>query len=813
MDTLAGDIRYALRRLRAHPAFTAIVVLTLAFGIGANSAIFSVVNTVLLRPLPYAEPDRLVTIQHDYPSLKLEAPVSAPGFRDYRDNTHLFTNVAVESDWGANLTGQGDPQRLRGTQVSGDFFRTYGVAPELGRTLLPDEDVPGHNRVVVLSDGLWQRLFGGRPDVVGRSVSLNGVAYTIVGVMPPSFHDFWSTDTDLWTPLALADSDFVASSYTNEYLNLSARLKPGVTIDQARRDMHAFAAQLRQRYPNFIPRDWTLGVKSLTELGTGDIRPALFVLLGAVGFVLLIACANVANLLLARAAGRAKEVAIRTALGARRHDLVRQLLVESTILSLVGAAFGLALAYAGVRALVAANPGNVPRVSELGIDGHVLLFTLVVALVTGVLFGLAPALQMSRGDMHNTLKEGGRSGTADRAGATLRRALVVVEVALALTLLSGAGLLIKSFTKLAAVDPGFDASHLLTFNLSLPALSYPTDTARTQFFNAVIPRLAQVPGVRGAGGVTVMPFGGGWSTGSYNVEGYTPPPNSPSPWGDIRFVSAGYFATLRIPVTRGRTFTDADAAGALRVAVVDQQFVHRFFRPGDDPIGRRMWFGSMTPNDSTKYRTIVGVVGHTTQEGLAADPRPQLYVPYAQGTGIDQLAVAVRTVGAPEQYVGAVRAAVQSVDRNEPVARIHSMDEMIGSSMGQRRLSMVMLGFFAVLALLLASLGIYGVTSYSVTQRSREMGIRMALGARARDVMVMVMRQSVALVLAGVGVGLVAAFGLTRLMTSQLFDTQPTDPATLTAVSLLLCAVAIGATLVPARRATRVDPVVTLRDE
>jgi len=813
MDTLAGDIRYALRRLRAHPGFTAIVVLTLAFGIGANSAIFSVVNTVLLRPLQYADPDRLVTIQHDYPSLKLEAPVSAPGFRDYRDRTRLFTSVAVEDEWQANLTGLGDPQRLRGTKVSGDFFRTYGVAPELGRTLLPDEDAPGRNREVVLSDGLWHRLYGGRPNAVGRTMSLNGVGYTIVGVMPPSFHDFWAHDADIWTPLALADSDFAPGNYTSEYLELTARLTPGVTIAQAQRDMRAFAAQLRQEHPDAIPHDWTLGVRSLTELGTGNIRPALLVLLGAVGFVLLIACANVANLLLARAAGRAKEVAIRTALGARRRDLVRQLLVESVLLSLVGAALGLLLAYAGVRVLVAANPSNVPRVGELGIDGRVLAFTLVVALVTGVLFGLAPALQMSRGDMHNTLKEGGRSGSADRAGSTLRRVLVVAEVALALTLLSGAGLLIKSFTKLAAVDPGFDPSHLLTFGLSLPDLSYPTDTARTAFFNAVLPRLAAVPGVRGAGAVSVMPFGGGWSTGSYNVEGYTPPPNGSMPWGDIRIVSPGYFATLRIAVERGHTFTDAEAAGALRVVVVDAQFVHRFFRPGDDPIGRRMWFGTPSPNDSAQYRTIVGVVDHTTQEGLAADPRPQLYIPYAQAKDIHGLTVAVRTVGPPAQYTAAVRAAVLSVDKNEPIANVRTMDEMIGSSMGQRRLSMVLLGVFAALAMLLASLGIYGVTSYSVAQRRREMGIRMALGARARDVLLMVMRQAIVLVLAGVALGIGAALALTGFMRSQLFDTRPTDPATFTLVSVLLCVVAVGATLVPARRATRVDPVVTLRDE
>src|SRR6185312_14685746 len=609
---------------------------------------------------PYNEPGQLVTIQHDYPSLKLEAPVSAPGYRDYRARTRLFSSVAVEADWRVNLTGQGDPQRLHGTRVTGDFFRTYGVAPALGRVLLPDEDAPGRNRVVVLSNGAWQRLYGGRPDVLNRTMSLDGVAYTIVGVMPRTFHDFYVDDADIWSPLALADSDFAPGNYTNEYLQLTARLQPGVTIDEAQREMHAFAAQLRQEHPDQIPHDWTLGVKSLSTLATGDIRPALFVLLGAVGFVLLIACANVANLLLARAAGRTKEVAIRTALGATRRDLVRQLLVESTIMSLVGATVGLVLAYVGVRALVAANPTNVPRVSELSIDGRVLLFTLVMALVTGVLFGLAPALQMSRGDMHNTLKEGGRSGSADRAGATLRRALVVAEVALALTLLSGAGLLIKSFAKLAAVDPGFDPSHLLTFDLSLPELSYPTDTARTEFFNEVLPRLAQIPGVRGAGAVTVMPFSGGWSTGTYNVEGYTPPPHGSMPWGDIRIVSPGYFSTLRIAVKRGHTFTDAEAAAALKVVVVDQQFVHRYLRPGDDPIGHRMWFGPAAPNDSTTYRTIVGVVEHTKQEGLAADARPQVYMPYSQVQGIGHLTVAVRTAGPPSEYTNAVRAAVQS---------------------------------------------------------------------------------------------------------------------------------------------------------
>ena len=813
LDTIRNDIRQSFRRLKSHPAFTAVVLITLALGIGANTAIFSVVNTVLLRPLPYKQPGELVTVQHHYPSLELDAPVSAPGFREYRDNTHVFDKVAVEASWAANLTGVGDPDRLRGGRVSGLYFQTMGVPAALGRTLLPEEDEPGRNHVVVLSDGLWKRLFGGQRSIIGSTVSLNSEAYTVVGVMPPSFRDFWSHDVEIWTPLALSPDNFALDNFTSEWLNLTARLEPGVTLDQASRDMRAFAEQLKRDHSSQFPPNWTLKVTALNEIATGDIRPALLVLLGAVGFVLLIACANVANLLLARAAGRTKEVAIRSALGAERWDLIRQLLTESIVLSLIGGAIGLLLAYWSVRALVAVNPSNIPRIQDLGLDGNVLIFTAIVSVATGVIFGVAPALQMSKGDLQSTLREGGRSGSGDRGGQRVRRALVVTEVALALTLLIGAGLLVKSSARLAGVDPGFNPHDILTFNLSLPEIKYPSDTATIAFFDAVIPRIAQVPGVRAAGATSVMPFGGSWSTGSFNVEGYDPPPNGNGPWGDIRVISPGFLETLQVPLLAGHIFTEQDARSPFRVAVVDDEFVRRFYKSPADAIGKRLWRGSPTPTDSTRYVTIVGVVGHTKHEGLAADPRVQLYVPYAQFGDVNNMAIAVRTAGDPTRYVGAIRDAIRSVDRDEPMAQVRTLDDLVSESMGQRRLSMVLLGVFAGIALLLASVGIYGVMSYSVVQRTREMGLRMALGAKQRDVLALVLRQGMTLVLAGVAIGVICALALTRVIANQLYSVRPTDPVTFAAVAILLAIIALVATLLPAWRATRVDPTVALREE
>ncbi|MGH7594494.1 MAG: ABC transporter permease [Gemmatimonadales bacterium] len=815
MDTLLHDIRYAARRLRHSPTFTLIVVSTLGLGIGANSAIFSVVNTVLLRPLPYRDPGQVVTIFHFYPTQGMQAPVSAPGFKDYRDRTRSFSSVAVESGWRVNLTGIGEPQQLVAKRVSGLFFGTLGVAPALGRPLLADDEA-AHSHVVVIGNGLWQRALGGRRDVVGKTVVLNSEAYEIVGVMPQGFVDPFNAPTEVWAPMQITPAQFAVANYTNEYLNLVARLKPGVALRTAAAEMTSFAAQLKKDNPNNFAPDWTLQVRSLADVQTGKIRPALLVLLGAVGFVLLIACANVANLLLARAASRRREIAIRTALGATPWGLIRQLLTESLMLSCAGGALGLIIAYGSIRALVSANPVNLPRVGELAIDVNVVLFTLAVALTTGVGFGLAPALQVWRTNLQNSLKDGSRTGTADKGGQIVRRALVVAEIALALVLLTGGGLLLKSFSRLAQVSPGFDAQHVLTFAVALPPAKYSSDTSRTAFWNAVMPRIALVPGVRSAAGTTVVPFGGDWSTGSYNVEGLTVAPNANGPWGDIRFITPDFFTVMQVPRIAGRSFGPQDDARGILAAVVDDEFVRHYYPGGANPVGKRIYFGNSTPDSTTQYITIVGVVGHTMHEGLDAAPRPQLYLPVAQSQGygpISRLDLVVRTTGDPRSYVGAVRSAIHGLDRDLPMAQITTMDDLVSASMGQRRLSTVLLGIFSGLALLLASLGIYGVMSYAVAQRTRELGVRVALGATPQSILRLVLRQGTVLTALGAAIGLGGALLLTRLIAAQLYAVKPDDPVTFAGVTLLLLAVAIGATLAPAVRATRIDPIVALREE
>jgi putative ABC transport system permease protein len=816
MDTFLKDVRYALRRLRKTPGFSAIVLLTLALGIGANTAIFSVVNTVLLRPFPYRDPERLVIVDHFYPSLNnLEAGASAPGFRDLRDKTRIFDGVFVMTGWAPTLTGaSGDPQQLQGTRASGLIFSTLGVAPELGRPFTPEEDTPGKNKVVILSYGFWQRQFGGERSVIGKPIVLNGEPYDVIGVMPASFRDFTNRPADLWTPLALPPDVFSDNNRTNEYLTLVARLKPAITVERARGEMKAFASQLRSQYPNNYATDWTLKVTPMNEKVSGKIRPALLVLLGAVGFVLLIACANVANLLLARAASRIKEVAIRSALGATRRDLLRQLLVESVLLAVVGGVLGLGLAWLGVQGVIALKPANVPRIAELRIDGLVAIFTLGISLATGLIFGLAPAVQTSRTNLQETLKEGGRSSSSDRSGHALRRMLVVAEVALALMLLTGAGLLIKSLTLLQDVNPGFDASSLLTFNVAIPNAKYGSDTARIQYFDRAIEAVRAVPGVIGVGITSTMPFGGGWSTGSFSVEGYQPAPGKPGPWGDQRVVSPGFFTTLRVPLIRGRLFSEQDGATGPRVAIVDEEMVKRYW-PNADPIGKRITFNEPERDSVINWITVVGVVGHTKHEGLDAENRVQLYHPYRRGGGFlgGGMGFAVRTTGDPNRMVPAVRAAIHSVDQEVPVANVATMDANIANSMGQRRFAMLLLGLFAVMAVVLASIGIYGVMSYSVTQRAHEIGIRMALGAARQNVLGMVMRQGLLLVGVGVAIGLAGAFGLTRFIANQLYGVRPSDPSTFLVVAITLIGVAALATFVPAMRATRVDPVVALRDE
>jgi putative ABC transport system permease protein len=791
------------------PGFAAVIVLTLGLGIGANTAIFSVVNAVLLRPLPYSEPERLVTITHFYPSLNnLEAGFAAPTFRDVGNQGRIFDGVAVQSWWQANLTGKGEPERLTGSLVSGDFFSTLGVSASHGRTILSGEAEPGRDRVVVLSHGIWRRLFGEQRDAVGQTVQLNGESYQIVGVMPANFRDLFHQNAEFWVPLTISPSQYQAR--TNEYLAATARLKPGVTLEQAQREMAAFAERLKADNPGSYPADWTLRTFSLDEKAKGNIRPALLVLLGAVGLVLLIACANVTNLLLARSAVRTKEVAIRSALGAKRADLVRQLLTESLLLSLLGGALALLLAYGGIRLLTALNPTGLAGIEGLGIDGTAMLFTLGIAVLTSLLFGVVPALKASRTDLQGTLKEGGRTDTSDAGGQMMRKGLVVAEVALALMLLVGAGLLIRSFAHLQQVDPGFTPDNVVTASIALPDATYGSDTAQVAFFDAVLSRIAAIPGVRSVGATSAMPFSGNTSNRSFMVEGLELGENQPAPWGEYRLVDPNFHRTMGIPLIRGRFFSDSDRQGSPRVAVIDQELANRYW-PNQDPIGKRLAFPP-AQDQEPNWIEVVGVVGHTAHSGLDAERKVQLYRPYRQaGTGF--LNLAVRTTGDPMRSVGAIRAAVRSVDPNQPIADVKTMQQLMDSAVGQRRFSMILLGLFAGIALLLASIGIYGVMSFDVARRGREMGLRIALGAERGSVMREVMQRGVSLTLIGVGLGLVGALLLSRLIASQLYGIGSTDPLTFVAVALLLAGVAVLATLVPAWRATRVDPMVALRAE
>ena len=804
-----------LRRLLRTPGFTLVVLLTLALGIGANTAVFSAVHAVLLRPLPYREAERLVVVDHHYPSLKgLLAGVSAPGFVDYRDRVRLFEASAAQTGWGPNLTGAGEPERLAGARVSGGYFQTLGVAPALGRALRPDEDAPGRERVVVLSDGFWRRRFGADPAVVGRTLLLDGEPHDVVGVMPPGFRDVVDRNVELWRPLALPAEDFGDDRRTNEFLSMTARLRPGVTADEARTALRTVAEQLKRAYPEQYPSDWGLVATPLRDKGTGGIRPALLVLLAAVGCVLLIACANVASLMLARAASRAREVAVRTALGAGRAHLLRQSLGESLVLAAGGGVLGVLVAALGVRALAALGGERLPA-GELRLDATVLAFATAVSVLTGVVFGAVPALQRPTRGLRDTLQEGSRGAAGDRRGQAVRRVLVVGEVALALVLLTGAGLLLKSFARVQGVDPGFRPGGVLTATLALPPATYDTGERRRAFLDDVLARVRAVPGVEAVAATSGVPFGRGGATRSFTVEGLVVPPDQPGPWGDYRAVSPDYFATLRVPLRRGRVFAETDGPDAPRVAVVDDELARRYW-PGESAVGKRIAYGtvrdSATGTDVPRWIEIVGVVGHVKSEGLDADPRVQVYVPIRQLPSASP-DLAVRTRGDPRRLLPAVRAAVHAVDPSQPLSHVATLDELVERSTGARQLAVVLLGAFAGLALLLASVGLYGLLSYAVSQRTREFGVRVALGAPRRNVLLLVVRQGMGLALAGAGVGLVGALALTRLLRSQLYAVEATDPATYAAMIALLVSVALAATLVPAVRATGAEPMHALREE
>ena len=810
METLLQDLRFGIRMLLKRPSFTAIVVLALALGIGANTAIFSVVNTVLLNPLPYKNADRLVGVWENNPQKGIDiSPMPPADFVDFRDQNSVFEQMAYSRDGQYILTGMGEPEAIWAYRFSANFFDVMGVAPMLGRTFTEEEDKPGANKVVVLSHKLWQRRFGGSPDVVGQSITLSGEPYTIIGVMPAGFRH--PQTVEMWTPIALDPS--MMSNRSATFLRVMARLKPDATIKQAQTELAAIASRLAEQYP---ATNAGKGVKleSLRDAYTGDIQLPLKVLMLAVIFVLLIACANVANMLLARSASRQKEIAIRIALGASRVRLVRQFLTESVLLALMGGALGLLVAVWSTGILVGLFPNNIanlniPRVEEIPIDAKALGFTLLISLVTGVIFGLVPALQSSKLSFNETLKEAGKSSMTSGRGRRFRDLLVVTEMALALMLLIGAGLLIKSFLQLRQGDLGFDPKNVLTAQVVLPSYKYTDVQKRRAFVHDVIARLEGLPGVESVGATNFLPLTGFWGTTSFAIEGRPAPAPGEEPEADNRIATENYFRAMGIGLVRGRQFTDADRDGAPKVALINETLARRFF-PDEDPIGKRLDLGDAREPDMWE---IVGVVRDVKSFGLSEETHIDIYRPYDQVT-FPLIAFTIRSASDPTSLVAAVRNEVWSVDKDQPFFnKVLPMEQLASDSITLRRVSMLLLGAFAALALTLAAMGIYGVISYSVTQRTQEIGIRMALGASRGDVFKLVVRQGMLLAVMGVAIGVLIAFAVTRLMSSLLYGVSATDPLTFVLIPLVLTGVALVACFVPARRATRVDPGIALRYE
>jgi predicted permease len=804
---LRQDLRYGARMLLKNPGFTAIAVLALALGIGANTAIFSVVNTILLRPLPYKNPSQLVVIWENATHLGFPKNTPSPAnFLDWQKQNTVFEGMGAFAERSFNLTGVGEPERLDGRRVSANLFDLLGVKPIVGRNFVPEEDKPG-TKVALLNESLWKRRFGGDPGVIGRALTLNGESYTVVGVLPNSVRlpAFGNWRDQVWVPLAFSSEE--ASNRGDHFLEVIGRMKAGVTLQKTKAEMETIAARLAQEYPRFNVRIGAV-VNPLHEEIVGNMKPALLILLGAVAFVLLIACANVANLLLARAAVRHKEIALRLALGADRARLTKQLLVESVMLSLVGGFVGLLFAYAGLRLLSSFIPADVANADTISIDAKVLVFTLIVAVVTGLIFGLAPASQASHFNLNDTLKEGGRDSGAGVRGKRLRSTLVIAEVAISFILLIGAGLLINSFMHLRNLDPGFRADHLLALNVDLSEVKYPDNARRTAFFDEVLRRVQALPGVRSVAVAGNLPFTYNGDSMPIAVEGIPDP--APDQWPDViyRAVGAGYFNTMGISLVRGRDFSDQDTLDSTMTVVVSEQTAKHYW-PNDDPIGKRLKAGSTTSEGP--WRTVIGVVKDVRQNDFIAEPKMQMYFTYRQLKSLMPNALVVRAAVDPLSLATSVRNAIWAVDKDQTVANIDSMEHIVAGAVARQRFSMLLLAIFAGVALVLAAVGIYGVMSYSVAQQTREIGIRMALGAQRSDVLRMTIKQGLKLVGLGLVIGLVAAFVLTRVMASLLFGISATDPLTFLTISLVLLAVAMLASYIPSLRAMRVDPMVALR--
>ncbi|HKR14162.1 MAG TPA: ABC transporter permease, partial [Pyrinomonadaceae bacterium] len=799
MTNLWQDIRYGARMLWKNLGVTVIVVIALALGIGANTAIFSVVNSVLLRPLPYHEAERLVFLNEKSPALD-EMSISYPNFTDWRNQTQTFEKIGVYNRASYNLTGVGEAERIVTGQVSADLFSVLRVNAQHGRLFTNDEDKPGGRSVVVLSHPLWQRRFGGQTSILNQAITLNGKSYDVIGIMPETFA--YPSRVEMWVPVGqLSDQPSWKERGNHPGLYGVARLKPGATFEQADADMNTIAANLEKQYPD-SNANTRVRLRPLLEIFVGDARRALWVIFAAVGFVLLIACANIANLLLARATARKKEMAVRTALGASRWRLARQLLTESVLLSLIGGTLGLVLARWGVALILYMSPTGIPRSREIGLDWTVLLFTIGVSFLTGIVFGLVPAIQAGAVEVHETLKETGRGNSGRQ---WLRNSLVVVEVATTLVLLIAAGLMIRSFYMLHKVNPGFSHEQLTSFSISLPTKKYASPEARGEFFNRLLENIRSLPGVESTAAASGLPLGNnGWQSG-FRIDGQPDPPRDQMPLVELCMVTPDYFKAMNIPVLRGRAFTDSDnrahlagqdlsqldedqrAVKGLNKIIIDEEFAKRYW-PNEDPIGKRVVFGSV---EEPRKLEVVGVVGRVKMESLNQNSdRVQGYYPFAQ---LPQGGMTVLIKGAsdPNQLLNSIRGAVKAIDPDQPIYNPRTMSEIRAESIASERLNLTLLSLFAGIALVLAIVGIYGVMSYSVTQRTHEIGIRMAIGARPRDVFTMILGQGMKLALLGVVIGLALAFGLTRLMASMLFGVEPTDVTTFGGIAALLIGVAL----------------------
>ena len=805
IESLWQDIRTGLRMLRKNAGFSVVAILTLALGIGANTAIFSVIHAVLLSPLPYNDPDRIVLLMESDPAKGFPTfSVSPPNYVDWRNSTSSFEALASIAPGTFNFASGGEPERLRGARVASPFFAAMGAAPAIGRTFLPEDDVVGKASVVVLSHGLWARHFGSDPQIIGKSLTLDGESYRVVGVMQNGFQ--FPPGAELWLPSEFTKDDLDPDARGAHYLWVIARLKSGVSIQQAQGEMQAVSSGLEHQYPR-TNAGWTSRVVSLSERTVGNVRSTLLVLFGAVGFLLLIACANVANLLLARASARRREIAIRFSLGAGRLRIARQLLTESILLSGIATGIGLLLAEWAIRALRTLPPSNLPRAASISLDLPVLAFAAGVAVLTGLLFGFTPALQITRGAPAETLKEGGRASSAGSHG--VRSALVVLETTLALVLLVGAGLLLKSFLRLQTVDPGFQYKNVVTANVSLPQSKYSTDSRKIQFFDQLLDRIQSVRGVREVAAASGNPMEGSNYSFAFTTKDLSEVALADQPSAGYYVVSANYFHTLGIPLLAGRYFTRQDSAGSPRVAIISQTVARRFFN-AKSPIGQTIKIGVGAAEPVA--REIVGVVGDVKDDGLGAAGTMTAYEPYTQ-IGWSDMTLFVRSDSDPSQMAATIRSQVLSVDKDQPVADISTGDQLMAEAVAQPQLRTLLLSLFAGLALVLASLGIYGVMSNTVAQRTHEIGVRMALGAGQSSVLRLVLGNGMRLTLLGIVLGTAGAFALTRLMKGFLFHVTPTDPATFAEVALFLFLVALLASYIPARRATRVDPVIALRYE